>query len=84
MQEFVKPEAADAINRDYPKVEKPGSFPLSETTFGPKFEQLIDDLNSPEFRAAFEAEIFRRSHRPAHDDHCARALLRGEGRKHPH
>ena len=54
VQEFVKREARDAINQDYPKVQKPGSFPLSETTFGPKFQELIDDLNSTEFRAAFE------------------------------
>ena len=52
VQEFVEAEARDAINHDYPKVQKPGSFPLSETTFGPKFQELIDDLNSHEFRAA--------------------------------
>ncbi|MGA8656222.1 MAG: hypothetical protein WB586_08730 [Chthoniobacterales bacterium] len=51
---FVKPEARKAINDDYPKLQRPGSFPLSETTFGPKFKELIDDLVSREFRAAFE------------------------------
>ena len=51
--EFVKPEVREAINADYPKVLKPGSFPLSEVTFGPKFKELIDDLDSPEVRAAF-------------------------------
>src|SRR5215468_4887624 len=57
VQEFVKREARDAINHDYPTVQKPGSFPLSETTFGPKFQELIDDLNSDEFRAAFERKF---------------------------
>jgi hypothetical protein len=55
--EFVKREARDGIIHDYPKVEKPGSFPLSGMTFGPRFKQLIDDLNSPEFRSAFERKF---------------------------
>jgi len=55
--EFVKSEVREAINNDYPKVREAGSFPLSELTFGPKFKELIDDLNSPEFRAAFERKF---------------------------
>jgi SM-20-related protein len=54
---FVKPEARKAINDDYPKLQRPGSFPLSEGTFGPKFKELIDDLVSREFRAAFERKF---------------------------
>ncbi|MBV8375890.1 MAG: 2OG-Fe(II) oxygenase [Verrucomicrobia bacterium] len=54
---IVKPQARDGINEDYPKVNKPGSFPLSEVKFGPKFKELIDDLNSPEFRAAVERKF---------------------------
>jgi hypothetical protein len=40
-QEFVKREARDGIIHDYPKVQKPGSFPLSEMTFGPRFKELL-------------------------------------------
>lgn len=54
---FVKSEARKAINDDYPKVQKPGSFPLSEMTFGRNFKRLIDDLNSPEFRTVFERKF---------------------------
>jgi SM-20-related protein len=50
--EFVKPQEREAISDDYPKVDKAGSFPLSEVTFGPKFKELTDDLNGSEFRAA--------------------------------
>ena len=50
--EFVKPQVREAISNDYPKVNKAGSFPLSEVTFGPKFKELTDDLNGPEFRTA--------------------------------
>ncbi|MBV9490079.1 MAG: 2OG-Fe(II) oxygenase [Verrucomicrobia bacterium] len=55
--EFVKPEARNGINADYPKMLKPGSFPLSEVTFGPEFKQLVYDLDSPETRAAFERKF---------------------------
>jgi SM-20-related protein len=57
VQEFVKAEERRAINDDYPKVETAGSFPLSEVTFGPKFKEIVDDLNSPEFRAVVERKF---------------------------
>jgi SM-20-related protein len=57
LPEFVNPGAQKAIIDDYPKVSKPGSFPITEVTFGPMFKELIDDLNSPEVRAAFERKF---------------------------
>jgi SM-20-related protein len=51
---FVKPEAREAINRDYPAISKPGSFPLSEVSFGPAFRELVDALNSNAMRKEFE------------------------------
>jgi SM-20-related protein len=50
--EFVKLQVREAISDDYPRINKAGSFPLSEVTSGPKFKELTDDLNGPEFRAA--------------------------------
>jgi SM-20-related protein len=55
--EFVKSQAREGISDDYPKVEKAGSFPLSEVTFGPKFKELTDDLLGSEFRAAVERKF---------------------------
>jgi SM-20-related protein len=55
--EFVRPEARKAINNDYPRLSKSGSYPLSEVTFGPKFKDFIDDLGSLEFRKAFERKF---------------------------
>jgi SM-20-related protein len=55
--EFVKPQAREPIDDDYPKIKRAGSFPLSEVTFGPKFKELIDDLNGHEFRAAVERKF---------------------------
>jgi SM-20-related protein len=50
---FIRPEARAAINADYPQVESPGSFPLSEVTYGPAFAALIEELKGPEMRSAF-------------------------------
>lgn len=54
---FVKAEAREAINRDYPPVPDLGSFPLERVRYGPAFKDLVDDLESNEFRAAFERKF---------------------------
>jgi hypothetical protein len=41
-----------AIARDFPKIEKPGIFPLSELEYGPAFGKLIEDIRSPELAKA--------------------------------
>ena len=45
-------EDLKAIQKDFPKIEKPGIFPLSELEYGPAFGRLIDEIRSPEFAAA--------------------------------
>ena len=55
--EFVKPEARKAIDKDYPEVNRPGSFPLREVRYGPAFTGLIEELRSEEFRHAFEEKF---------------------------
>lgn len=55
--EFVKPEARAAIGKDYPEVNKPGSFPLGEVHYGPAFARLIEEMRSDEFRKAFEEKF---------------------------
>jgi hypothetical protein len=54
---FVKPEAAAAINADFPKIGQPGSFPLSELSYGSAFAGLISELQSEEFRRLFEEKF---------------------------
>jgi SM-20-related protein len=54
---FVKPEARAAVNRDYPQVPDLGSFPLERLKFGPAFQEMVDDLESDEFRKAFETKF---------------------------
>jgi SM-20-related protein len=54
---FVAPTALDAINADYPKISTSGSFPVDQVSFGPAFQTLLDELESDEFRTAFEEKF---------------------------
>jgi hypothetical protein len=40
----------DAANRDYPDIDTPGNKDLDELHYGPGFQDLIDELNSPALR----------------------------------
>ena len=54
---FLRSEAMEEVNADYPEIDKPGSFPVSELRYGPAFTRLLESLNGPEMTAAF-AEKF--------------------------
>jgi SM-20-related protein len=45
------------INADYPKISSSGSFPVDELTFGARFNDFLDELNSDELREAFEEKF---------------------------
>lgn len=49
---FVKREALDAINADFPAVTHAGSFPLPTLKFGPAFAAFMDAIRGPEFTRA--------------------------------
>jgi hypothetical protein len=50
---FLKAEARETVQRDYPHIERPGSFPSSELSFGASFQALLDELQGPAMRDAF-------------------------------
>jgi SM-20-related protein len=54
---FVTDEALEKINADYPKIEHAGSYPLGSLQFGTAFQQMVDALESAEFREAFERKF---------------------------
>jgi hypothetical protein len=58
LPEFVKAAARGTINTDFPRIDQPGSFPLSELNYGPAFAALMEELNTDAVREAFE-EKFR-------------------------
>ena len=54
---FVRPETLHLINTDYPDILRPGSFPLGQLSYGPAFRAFIGELESVEFREAFEEKF---------------------------
>ncbi|HTT82331.1 MAG TPA: 2OG-Fe(II) oxygenase [Rhizomicrobium sp.] len=48
---FVAPDFRDAIETDYPCIDRSGSFPLASLSCGPVFAQLIGELTGPAMRA---------------------------------
>jgi hypothetical protein len=54
---FVKPWARAAVNADFPKIDKPGSFPVGGLSYGLAFADLLATLEGDEFRSAFEEKF---------------------------
>ena len=50
---FVPSQARAALSADYPKIERPGSFPVGDLRFGPAFRAFLDELEGPAMRAVF-------------------------------
>ena len=54
---FIGPGDLSVINADYPKISTSGSFPVDQVSYGPAFESLLEELESEDFRAAFEEKF---------------------------
>jgi SM-20-related protein len=54
---FLRPGALPTIHADYPRVDRPGSFPLSEVGPGPAFDALIRELSGNAMRESFESKF---------------------------
>jgi SM-20-related protein len=54
---FLGRAALDAIADDFPRIDKPGSFPTSELRFGKRFQALLDELEGPAMRATCAAKF---------------------------
>ncbi|HUI82719.1 MAG TPA: 2OG-Fe(II) oxygenase [Candidatus Binatia bacterium] len=57
VDDLLEPECKAAIVRDFPRIERSGSFPLSRLSYGPAFRQLSDELLGPDFAAAVGAKF---------------------------
>ncbi len=51
---FLKPDSLPDIQRDFPPIERHGSYPTSELDYGAAFEALLDELSGAEVAAEFE------------------------------
>jgi Rps23 Pro-64 3,4-dihydroxylase Tpa1-like proline 4-hydroxylase len=47
-------ELLAAVNRDYPEIDLPANFKPEDLSYGPSFKQLLDEIDSAEFKAAIE------------------------------
>ena len=47
----------EEIDRDYPAITKPGSFPLEALRSGPSFAKLVHELHQPTFRKIVERKL---------------------------
>ncbi len=54
---FLGPDGIAAIDAAWPAIDKPGSFPVSELSFGPAFAALIDELGGAPVREAFATKF---------------------------
>ena len=54
---FLKPDAVAQIDKDYPAIESPGSFPLDNLSPGPAFVQFMEELRGPTVCRAFSEKF---------------------------
>ena len=54
---FLAPGGIGAIEADWPRIDGPGSFPLSGLEFGPDFASLIEELRGTRMQDAFAAKF---------------------------
>ncbi len=54
---FLGRAALDAVAADFPRIDRPGSFPTSELSFGPCFRAFLAELEGPAMREAFAAKF---------------------------
>jgi hypothetical protein len=57
VRDFVRAEARPAIDRAFPQVRRGGSFPVEVLRYGKAFGELVEELNGPEVRRAFEEKF---------------------------
>jgi SM-20-related protein len=57
VEDVISADALEAVVRDFPAIDYPGSIPVSEVSRGPAFQALLDELDGPAFRAAIAARF---------------------------
>lgn len=54
---FLKRAALPAVERDFPPIDRGGSFPATSVRCGPAFSALLEELQGPAVTAAFAAKF---------------------------
>jgi hypothetical protein len=54
---FLRAAALEAVHADFPRVDRAGSFPVSELSFGEGFRALLAELEGPAMRRTIEQKF---------------------------
>lgn len=54
---FLKAAAREKVQRDYPEIALPGSFPVTEVEYGEAFADLLAEMQGLALRASFERKF---------------------------
>jgi hypothetical protein len=57
VEDVIDADAVEAVLGDFPAIDYPGSIPVSEVSYGPAFQALLDELNGPDFRDTIAARF---------------------------
>jgi SM-20-related protein len=49
VRDAITPETVEALNRDYPHIDKPANYAPEDLHYGPRFGELLKELDGPEF-----------------------------------
>lgn len=55
--DLIDPETVAEVVKDFPEIDQPGLFPLSDLTYGPAFRRLVSDLRRREFAVLMERKL---------------------------
>lgn len=56
-ENILSAENLEAVNRDYPAIDIPANFTPENLEYGPAFDQLLTEVDSPAFQAAVERKF---------------------------
>ncbi|HHJ16711.1 MAG TPA: 2OG-Fe(II) oxygenase [Gammaproteobacteria bacterium] len=56
-EDVMTPDSVAMLNKDYPAIDLPANFRPEDLEYGPAFQQLLDQIDSPEFQAVIERKF---------------------------
>lgn len=54
---FLTPQGIEAVDRSFPQIDAPGSFPTQTLDYGIAFQEVLDALQGPEMTQAMAAKF---------------------------
>ena len=54
---FIRSEALEALNRDFPEITGPGNYSVEKLDLGPAFERFVEEIKAPEMTRHFSEKF---------------------------